>query len=356
MIEEHDFGSIHGQLAHAFVIDAGEGLSIMVTDYGARLIQLHVPDTLGRVADVVLGFDDAQAYASSTAYLGATVGRYGNRIRRGQFRLNGTAYQVDCNEQANHLHGGRSGWDTKIWTAQPHADGLGITFDTVSPDGEMGFPGMCEVRSSYRLEGTSLRLTMEAVPDQDTHINMVHHSYLNLAGHGSGHVLDQHMRIPANLYLPVDDELLATGEVLQVAGTPFDFRQLHPIGSLMDQLPPTGTAIFDGGSGYDHNWCLRGDEHPDEPGLMEALEVLDSGSGRRLRMWTTEPGLQMYCGGYLSAQIIGKGGQRYCQFAGFTLETQKFPDSPRFPHFPSSVVRAGQRYRHVQLLEFSAVS
>lgn len=353
MIDEHPFGIVQGQAAHAFVIDAGEGISILVTDYGARLVQAHVPDASGRIADVVLGLDDAQAYAASPAYFGATVGRYANRIRRGQFRLNGVSYQVDCNEQANHLHGGRAGWDSRIWQAEPHADGLGITFQTSSADGEMGFPGACEVRSTYRLEGSTLRLTLEAVPDQDTLINMVHHSYFNLAGHGSGNVLDQHMRIAADFYLPVDDELLATGEVRHVGNTAFDFRELRAIGERMDELPPTGTAIFAGGSGYDHNWCLRGDEHPEEPALMEALEVVDPASGRGLRLWTTEPGLQMYTGGYLSAAIIGKGGQPYCPYAGFTLETQKFPDSPRFPHFPSAVIRAGQPYRQVKRIDFT---
>jgi aldose 1-epimerase len=312
-----------------------------------------VPDAEGRLVDVVLGFDDAAQYVSSPAYFGATVGRYANRIRRGQFRLNGVDYQVDCNEKSNHLHGGRDGWDRRIWSSEVHPDGLGVTFRTLSRDGEMGFPGSCDVSSSYRLEGRSLRLTMESTPDQDTLINMVHHSYFNLAGHASGNVLEQHMRIPADFYLPVDDELLPTGEVLRVDGTAFDFRELRPIGERFNQLPPTGTAIFDGGSGYDHNWCLRGDAHPHEPELMEALEVVDPASGRRLRMWTTEPGLQMYTGGYLSADVIGKGSNPYCQYAGFTLETQKFPDSPRFPHFPSSTVRAGDSYRQVKLLEFS---
>ncbi len=355
MVSEESFGQVDGQVAKAFVIDGGDGLSIKVSDYGARLVEAHVPDADGTTVDVVLGFDDAAQYAASPAYFGATVGRYANRIRRGQFRLNGVDYQVDCNEKANHLHGGREGWDSRLWSSEVHPDGKGVTFRTSSANGEMGFPGACEVTTSYRVEGRQLRLTMEAVPDQDTLINMVHHSYFNLAGHGSGNVLHQHMRIPAEFYLPVDDELLATGEVLKVEGTPFDFRSARPIGERMADLPPTGTAIFDGGSGYDHNWCLSGIERAGEPELIEALDVLDPDSGRRLRMWTTEPGLQMYTGGYLSSEIVGKGGTPYCEYAGFTLETQKFPDSPRFWHFPSSVVRAGQTYRQVKVLEFSVV-
>lgn len=354
MVSEQSFGQVDGQAAKAFVIDGDAGVSVKVSDYGARLVEVHVPGADGSTVDVVLGFDDAAQYASSPAYFGATVGRYANRIRRGEFRLNGVDYQVDCNEKSNHLHGGRDGWDSRLWTSEVHPDGKGVTFRTSSANGEMGFPGRCEVTSSYRLDGRELRLTMEAVPDQDTIINMVHHSYFNLAGHGSGDVLRQLMRIPAEFYLPVDDELLATGEVIAVEGTPFDFRGARPIGARMAELPPTGTAIFDGGSGYDHNWCLSGVDRAGEPELIEALDVLDPDSGRRLRMWTTEPGLQMYTGGYLSSEIVGKGGTPYCQFAGFTLETQKFPDSPRFRHFPSSVVRAGQTYRQVKVLEFSA--
>ena len=354
MVSEHDFGTVDGQMARAFVIENGQGLSVKVCDYGARLVEVHVPDSVGRTSDVVLGFDDATQYAASPAYFGATVGRYANRIRRGEFRLNGIQYQVDRNEKSNHLHGGSRGWDSRIWESEAHSDGMGVSFETSSADGEMGFPGACRVASSYRLEGPNLRLTMEATPDQDTIINMVHHSYFNLAGHGSGSVLDQLMRIPAEFYVDVDDELLATGEILSVQGTPFDFRELRPIGARLSELPPTGSAIFEGGSGYDHNWCIQGTERTDEPNLREALEVFDVRSGRRLRMWTTEPGLQMYTGGYLSSDMIGKGGTPYCQYAGFTLETQKFPDSPRFQHFPSPVVRAGDTYRQVKILEFSA--
>jgi aldose 1-epimerase len=353
VVTEQSFGQVEGHVAKAFVITGGEGLSIKVSDYGARLVEAHVPNADGSTVDVVLGFDDAAQYAASPAYFGATVGRYANRIRRGQFRLNGADYQVDCNEKANHLHGGHAGWDSRLWSSEIHPDGKGVTFRTTSADAEMGFPGACEVMTSYRLDGRDLRITMEATPDQDTLINMVHHSYFNLAGHGSGNVLHQHMRIPADFYLPVDDELLATGEVRGVAGTPFDFRTARPIGERMADLPPTGSAIFDGGSGYDHNWCLRGDERIGEPALIEGLDVFDPVSGRRLRMWTTEPGLQMYTGGYLSEEVVGKGGLPYCQYAGFTLETQKFPDSPRFRHFPSSVVRAGERYRQEKVLEFS---
>jgi aldose 1-epimerase len=193
---------------HLQVILLSGGSVVLEQSFGqvdgqaARIVEAHVPSADGSTVDVVLGFDDASQYASSPAYFGATVGRYANRIRRGEFRLNGIDYQVDCNEKSNHLHGGREGWDSRLWASEVHPDGKGVTFRTSSANGEMGFPGRCEVTSSYRLECRELRLTMQAVPDQNTIINMVHHSYFNLAGHGSGDVLLQHMRIPAEFYLP----------------------------------------------------------------------------------------------------------------------------------------------------------
>lgn len=350
----HDapFGSAAGRPARAFRLDGGAGVTARVTDYGARLVELHAPGRDGTTADIVLGFDDAADYAASPSYFGASVGRYGNRIRRGRFSLAGREIAVHCNEGPNHLHGGRHGWDSRIWDAEPAADGRAITFRTTSADGEMGFPGACTVTSTYRLDGTRLTIEMTAVPDALTVINMVHHSYFNLAGHASGDVLAQEMRIDADHYVPVDGELLATGEILAVAGTPYDFRERHAIGRDLAALPPVGADVFQGGGGWDHNWCLR--DVADADGLRSAAEIHDPASGRTLRLRTTEPGLQMYTGGYLHAGIVGKGGRRYCQYAGFTLETQKFPDTPRFAHFPSTTVRAGETYRQVMVLDLSA--
>ena len=349
MIIGEPFGEVDGRPVHAFRLDGGAGITARVTDYGARLTELHVPGRDGRTADIVLGFDDARSYAESPAYFGATVGRYGNRIARGRFTLLGTEHEVDCNEGRNHLHGGRHGWDSRTWDVGLGADGASITFRTTSADGEMGFPGACTVSSTYELAGTRLRITMEAVPDATTVINMVHHSYFNLAGHASGDVLGQHMRLGGDFYVPVDGELLATGEILAVAGTPYDFRELHPIGEHLEALPSVGAGVFENG-GWDHNWCLRG---PAADGLIDAAEIHDPVSGRTLRLRTTEPGVQMYTGGHLDDRIVGKGGNRYCQYAGFTLETQKFPDSPRFAHFPTTTIRAGETYHHEMVLDFS---
>lgn len=347
MITESAFGQVDGHPAHSYDIDGGDGVSLRLTDYGARLVALWVPARDGRADDIVLGFDDAESYVQSPAYFGATVGRYGNRIARGQFTLLGREYHVDCNEGANHLHGGRNGWDSRLWDAE--VGQTSVTFRTSSAPNEMGFPGGCEVASTYELLGTSLRITMEALPSETTVINMVHHSYFNLAGHASGNVLKQQMRLPSDFYTPVDDALLATGEVLAVDGTPYDFRELRPIRVTSEAAPTANLAVTVRDGGYDHNWCLRGGGTD----LSEAAEVFDPGSGRRLHLSTSEPGVQMYTGGYLDDQIVGKGGSRYCKHAGFTLETQKFPDSPRFSHFPTATVVAGDRYRHEMLFAFS---
>ena len=350
MIQDEPFGEIDGRSVRAFRLDGDAGVTARLIDFGARLTELHVPGRDGQTADIVLGFDEVQSYTKSASYFGATVGRYGNRIARGRFTLLGTEYQVDCNEKNNHLHGGRHGWDSRIWDAEAGADGTSVTFRTTSAHGEMGFPGACMVSSTYRLTGTRLRITMEVVPDATTVINMVHHSYFNLAGHASGDVLAQQMRIDGDFYVPADGELIPTGEILAVAGTPFDFRERHAIGLHLDALGPVGTDVVEGGSGWDHNWCLR---VADEDGLVEAAEIHDPASGRTLRLRTTEPGLQMYVGGYLNDSIVGKGGNRYCRYAGFTLETQKLPNSPRFAHFPTATVRAGETYHHEMVFDFS---
>jgi aldose 1-epimerase len=341
-MDEAPFGEVAGRPARAFRLDGGAGVTARVTDYGARLTELHVPGRDGRTEDIVLGFDDAAPYATSSAYFGATVGRFANRIREGRFRLRGHDYQVDRNEGPNHLHGGREGWDRRPWDAEAAADGRSIVFRTASADGEMGFPGAVDVRSSYELDGTTLRIVLEAVPDATTVINMVNHSYFNLAGHASGRVLAQELRLDADHYLPVDADLLPTGEVRAVAGTAFDFRDRHPIGLHLDSLEAPAV-------GWDHNWCLRG--MPDEDGLTTAAEVRDPGSGRTLRLRTTEPGVQVYTGGYLDGSALGKGGHRYGQFAGFTLETQTFPDGPNQRHFPSPVVEPGETYHHEMVIE-----
>jgi len=288
----------------------------------------------------VLGFDDLDPYVTSDAYFGATCGRYGNRIARGRFRLDGVEHQLDRNEGANHLHGGRAGFERKIWRIAERTESA-VTFAAVSEDGEMGYPGRATLQCRYALTGDDkLVIEMRAEADRPTPMNMVHHSYFNLAGQGSGDVLGQEVRLGARFYTPVDRHHIPTGEVLPVAGTPFDFRALKPIGADFAALE---------GAGYDHNWRLDGTARA----LHFCAEAVDPASGRRMVLETTEPGVQFYTGGHLSEGVAGKAGRRLGRFAGFALETQKFPDSPNKAHFPSSILRPGETYRHRMVFSFT---
>ncbi len=344
-----DFGTLNGEKVEAVTIANG-ALRAKIITYGARLTELWVPDRDGNLADVVLGFDDLQSYVDTETFFGATFGRYGNRIGGGKFTLEVKAYQVDVNEGRNHLHGGSVGFDRKNW-AISELSANSVTLTAVSDDGEMGFPGRSNLLARYTLtDAGQLLIEMEADTDKVTLMNMVHHSYFNLAGQGSGDVLKQQVRLASNFYVPINDELIATGEIASVAGTPFDFSKAKEIGADIAALEGVGGEIFEGGGGYDHNWCLGGDGSR----LRDCAEAYDPASGRRMVMRTTEPGVQFYTGGYLSEKITGKEGKKLCKYAGFTLETQKFPDAPNFAHFPDCILRPGERYH--QIMEFSFTS
>lgn len=349
-MQVESFGEHAGQDVTAVRIAAG-GISAKLITYGARLTELWVPGRDGALADVVLGFDDLESYEATETYFGATCGRYGNRISAGGFLIDGRQVQVDVNEGRNHLHGGKAGFDRKNWNIaelMPNS----VTFAAVSAGGEMGFPGKCNLISRYTLsEDGGLVIEMEADTDKPTLMNMVHHSYFNLAGQGAGDVLDQQIRIGGRFYTPVDDELMPTGEVISVAGTPYDFRALAPIGARIGELSGIGGAVFGEGGGYDHNWCLGGAGAE----LRLAAEAVDPASGRRMVLHTTEPGVQFYTGGYLSKAMIGKAGKRLCKYAGFTLETQKFPDAPNHAHFPGCELRPGETYRQRMVFAFDTV-
>ena len=349
MISRSLFGDFDGTPVHAYAVTTDGGLRARLIDFGARLVELHVPDRSGTFADIVLGFDDLSSYASSDAYFGATCGRYGNRIARGRFDLHGQRVQLDCNEGLNHVHGGRDGFDRKVWTATFDPAESSIRFETTSADGEMGFPGALEISTTYEFDASQVLVTMECRTDAPTIVNLVHHSYFNLAGHSSGDVLGHELTFDSDFYTPVDDELLATGEILAVAGTPFDFRAGETIGSRIAEVPSPDGGNQGDGRGYDHNWVLRG-----APGeLIDVATVRDPGSGRAMRLRSTEPGVQFYTGGDLSAEVVGKGGVPYARYAGFALETQKFPCSPNFSHFPTTELRPGDLYRHRMVFDFS---
>ncbi|EYD75273.1 Aldose 1-epimerase [Rubellimicrobium mesophilum DSM 19309] len=336
-MDEH-YGQLDGESVRAVTLESGALKARLIT-YGARLTELWVPDRRGNPADIVLGHDSLDDYVASKAYFGATVGRYGNRIAGGRFLLDGVEYQLDLNEGANHLHGGHQGFDRKNWTLG-HLTPTSVTFHATSWEGEMGYPGRCELTSTYELTDEGLRIVMTAETSAPTVLNMVHHSYFNLAGEGD--VLAQELRLAAPFYTPVDAELLATGAILPVAGTPFDFMASKPIGRDIAGAP--------GGKGYDHNWCLS------EAGvaLRDCAEAHDPTSGRRMTLRKNQPGVQVYTGGYLSASMPGKRGETQHQYGGFTLETQKFPGTPNHPQFPSCVLRPGETYRHEMLFTFAA--
>lgn len=331
-------GQLDGQDVHRITLVGDRGLRAEILTYGARLAEVWVPDRSGTLADVVLGFDVLTDWQDKGIYVGATCGRYSNRVAAGQFKLDGRTVQLDCNEGQHHLHGGRSGLDTKHWQVEDHSD-CHLTLVTSSPDGEMGYPGTMTAQVTYRVDGLGLRIEMSAQTDAPTVVNLVNHAYFNLAGHGSGSILGQELQIDAGYYLPVDDRLIPTGEVRSVADTPFDFRMARSIGV---EMPGPG--------GFDHNFCLS--SPTDATGLRPCLRATDLTSGRRMDLSTTEPGLQLYTGAHFD-RTPGKAGAQYPRFAGFAAETQRFPNSPNTQHFPSARLDPGQTYRHVMQFDFT---
>jgi len=278
------------------------------------------------------------------AYFGATCGRFSNRIAKGSFALDGTRHQLGCNENAvNHLHGGFVGFDRKIWSAAIDEGRNSVLFSLLSPDGDEGYPGTVAVTTVYQLtEDGALTIRMTAASDQPTVVNLVHHSYWNLGGHGSGPIGNHHLTIDAGHYLPVDERLIPTGEVLSVAETPFDFRQETRIGAGLDAL---------GGTGFDHNWCLKGAAGSVRP----RVRLVDRLSGRGFAVETDQPGVQFYSSGQLPADgPLGKSGVRYAPFGAVVLETQGFPDAPNIGHFPAARLVPGTLYDHHMNFRFFA--
>ena len=341
-IESFLFDTVKGRPVEGFTLSAG-GLEATVVAHGARLVRMMVPDRDGTPADVVLGFDQLADYLASDAYFGATCGRYGNRIGGAAFTLDGVRHELSANEPPNQLHGGPDGFDRRIWEAHGEEADNAVIFTLVSPDGDQGYPGTLTATARYRLTDDGvLDIRMTATTDRPTIINLVHHSYWNLGGHASGDLRDHRLAVQGGFTTPVGADLIPTGEVRPVDGTPFDLRERVGLGEALDSV---------GGLGFDHNWCLEG-----PAGELRPVAVLEHPvSGRRMELATDQPGLQVYTGGYLSEQVVGKGGQRYCRFGGLALESQRFPDSPNTGHFPSARLDPGETYRHRMQLRFRAV-
>ena len=331
-----DIGEIDGQQTQQATLEAN-GLKLSLLTWGARLSELWVPDRKGIPADIVLGHDNPRDWETHGTYLGATCGRYGNRIAKGSFTLDGKTFQLDQNEGQKTLHGGTKGFDRQTWAIENHSD-THVTFALTSPDGDMGFPGALHARTTYRIDRQTLTIEMTATTDASTVVNLVNHAYFNLAGQGAGDIMGQHLQIEAAHYTPVDADLIPTGELRSVAGTAFDFRQPRTIGATL----PDPKA-------FDHNLCLSAPLGTD--GLRPCLTATDPASGRRMRLSTTEPGVQLYTGAHFDGP--GKQGARYPRFAGFAAETQRFPDSPNNPQFPSARLDPGETYRHGMRFDFT---
>lgn len=319
-----------------------------ITNYGGAIVSLKVPDRAGRLADVVLGFDDVGGYLSGNFYVGTVVGRYANRIAKGRFTLNGVEYKLATNNNGNHLHGGVRGFDKVLWAARPLRvrDGSALELTYVSPDGEEGYPGTLRAKVVYTLtDANELRIDYSATTDKDTVVNLTNHSYFNLAGEGSGDILGHSLTLYADRFLPADATAIPTGELRPVRGTPFDFTRPTLIGARIE----SDDEQIKFGAGYDHTFVIRG-----RPGaLRRAALAHEPTSGRVLEVWTTEPGVQLYTGNYLDT-VAGKGGSPYGRRTGFCLETQHYPDSPNKPAFPSAILRRGGRYTTTTVYKFSA--
>jgi aldose 1-epimerase len=352
--EHKNFGKTRdGTPVEQYVLRNSHGMQATVITYGATLQALEVPDKHGKVEDVVLGFDDVQGYETGKAYFGATIGRFGNRLANGAFELDGKRYQVPQNDGSNALHGGPQGFDKHVWKARPTQgkDSVGVTLTYRSADGEMGFPGNLETEVTYSLnDRNELRIDYKASTDKPTVLNLTNHSYFNLAGAGNGDVLQQLATLHASRYTPVNGTLIPTGELAAVAGTPMDFTKPTAIGKNIKANHPQLKFAEPKQGGFDFNWVL---DAKGDLGKL-AADVSDPQSGRRLQLYTTEPGVQFYTSNFLDGSVKGKAGKTYAHWSAFTLETQHYPDAPNQPGFPSTRLDPGKTYTQNTVFRFSA--
>jgi aldose 1-epimerase len=346
-ISRQPFGQTkEGAAVDLYTLGNRNGAEARISNYGGLVISLKVPDRHGQFGDVVLGYDNLADYIKDSPYFGALIGRYGNRIAKGKFTLNGRQYTLATNNYPNALHGGLKGFDKVVWDASvlTTPGGPGLKLQYISKDGEEGYPGTLSVTAVYTLtEDNALRLEFTASTDKDTVLNLTHHSYFNLAGKGD--ILNHQVMIPASRFTPVDSTLIPTGQLRPVDGTPFDFRRPTPIGARIGQ----DDEQLKFGGGYDHNWVV--DKPPGQLGLM--ARVIEPTTGRVMEVLSTEPGLQFYSGNFLNGSNVGKGGWVYQFRNGFCMEPQHYPDSPNQPNFPSAVLKPGQVFHSTIIYRFS---
>ena len=349
-VTKHSFGKTpNGEEIDLYTLRNANGVETKITNYGGIVVSQTAPDRNGSLADIVLGFNDLESYLTkNNPYFGAIIGRYGNRIGKGRFTLNGVEYKLAVNNGENHLHGGIKGFDKVIWTARELKSKLGpaVVLTYLSKDGEEGYPGNLRVRVVYTLTNhNELRIDYSATTDKDTVLNLTHHSYFNLLGEGNGNILNQRVTINANRFVPTDAGSIPTGELRRVVGTPFDFLKATAIGDRIDN----DDEQLKLGNGYDHTWVING-----RPGIMRlAATAYEPSNGRKLEVWTTEPGMQFYTGNFLDGSLTGKAGKPYPRRSGFCFETQHYPDSPNKPSFPTTTLRKGMTYRSTTLYRFT---
>ena len=348
-MEKTIFGKTpEGREVYLFQLKNKSGMNASIITFGVTLVSLNVPDRNGVKSDIVLGFDSLTSYMNQSPYFGSTIGRYGNRIGKGTFELNGVKYSLAVNNGANHLHGGLKGFDKVIWVVdqKESVQGKSLALTYVSKDGEEGYPGTLTAKVVYSLtDGNELRIDYTATTDKPTVVNLTHHSYFNLAGAGNGDILGHELFIDADRFTPIDSGLIPTGELKSVRGTPMDFTTPAAIGARIND----SYEQLKKGGGYDHNWVLN----KSTPSFGLAARAYEKTTGRVVEVLTSEPALQFYSGNFLDGTLTGKGGKKYEHRFGFCLETQHYPDSPNKPQFPSTVLNPGVVYKTSTVYRFS---
>jgi aldose 1-epimerase len=341
-ITEKKYGTLNGRDVLQYTMTNASGMVVKVINYGGTITNILVPDSSGRMGDVVLGFDSMEGYLSkSNPYFGCIVGRYANRINKGKFSLDGKTYQLPINNNGNTLHGGIDGFNKKFWDAEKLAGDTSIRFTYTSKDGEEDFPGNCAVEVTYTLSANNeLKIDYSATTDKATPVNITNHSYFNLSAGRDSTILSHQIFINADKYVAVNNELIPTGELVPVKGTSMDFNVPGPIGA----------EIANVAGGYDHTYVLN-KKQGSEPEL--AVTVRDPGSGRYMEVYTTEPGVQFYSGNFLDGTVAGKNGMKYVKHGGLALEAQHFPDSPNQPNFPNTILRPGETFKQTTIYKFS---
>jgi aldose 1-epimerase len=340
--------TVEGEPVSLYTLNSGNGLVMQVTNYGGRIVSLFTPDKNGHYEDVVLGFDSMDKYINNQGerYLGPVIGRYANRIAKARFEIDGVEYRLPPNDNGNCLHGGLKGFDSHAWKVDTVSDNH-IRLSYVSPDGDEGFPGTVSVQMAYTLTADNeLKIDYKAVTDKPTHINLTNHSQFNLKGVGNGNILTHILTVNADYITAVDSLLIPTGELLPVAGTPFDFNQPAAIGERISGYNPQ----LKKGNGYDHNWVIN---KKTEKETVLAATLYEPESGRVMEVWTDQPGIQIYTGNFFNGFVKGKYGKPFIHRCAIALEVQKYPDTPNQPGFPSTRLNPGEVYTQVCIYKFS---